>query len=99
MGGGASIMAMGITTIGVKRKSSDQLRLPTYQWAKSSKAHWGIEAARWTKVDQMRVGAYLKTRQWERYQARSGAVREWPNVRFGLKATAKPRVLGTTRKN
>lgn len=36
-----------------------------------------IEPARWTKADQMRVGAYLKTRQWERYQARSGAVREW----------------------
>jgi putative DNA primase/helicase len=37
----------------------------------------GIEPARWTKADQMRVGAYLKTRQWERYQPRSGAVREW----------------------
>jgi predicted P-loop ATPase len=37
----------------------------------------GIEPARWTKADQMRVGAYLKTRRWERYQARSGAVREW----------------------
>lgn len=37
----------------------------------------GIEPARWTKADQMRVGAYLKTRQWERYQARSGAIREW----------------------
>lgn len=37
----------------------------------------GIEAGRWTKADQMRVGAYLKTRHWERYQARSGALREW----------------------
>jgi putative DNA primase/helicase len=37
----------------------------------------GIEAARWTRADQMRVGAYLKTRQWERYQARKGAFREW----------------------
>ena len=37
----------------------------------------GIEAARWTKADQMRVGAYFKTRQWERYQARKGQLREW----------------------
>lgn len=37
----------------------------------------GIEPARWTKADQMRVGAYLKTRQWERYQARKGKFREW----------------------
>ena len=35
-----------------------------------------IEPARWTKADQMRIGAYLKTRFWERYQARSG-FREW----------------------
>ena len=37
----------------------------------------GIEPARWTKADQMRIGAYLKTRQWERYQARKGSFREW----------------------
>ena len=37
----------------------------------------GIEPARWTKADQMRVGAYLKTRQWERYQSRKGQFREW----------------------
>jgi putative DNA primase/helicase len=37
----------------------------------------GIEAARWTKADQMRVGAYLKTREWQRYQARKGQFREW----------------------
>jgi putative DNA primase/helicase len=37
----------------------------------------GIEPARWTKADQMRVGAYLRTRQWERYQARKGEFREW----------------------
>jgi len=41
----------------------------------------GIEAARWTRADQMRVTAYLKARGWERYQARIGArseeVREW----------------------
>ncbi|MBW7925936.1 MAG: toprim domain-containing protein [Burkholderiaceae bacterium] len=37
----------------------------------------GIEPARWTKADQMRVGAYLKARQWKRYQARQGQFREW----------------------
>ena len=37
----------------------------------------GIEAARWTKADQMRVGAYLKTRHWERYQSRKNQLREW----------------------
>jgi putative DNA primase/helicase len=37
----------------------------------------GIEPARWTKADLMRVGAYLKTRHWERYQARKGDFREW----------------------
>lgn len=36
-----------------------------------------IEPARWTKADQMRVGAYLRTRQWERYQTRTGGLREW----------------------
>jgi putative DNA primase/helicase len=41
----------------------------------------GIEAAKWTKGDQMRVGAYLKARKWERYKttgsARDGVAREW----------------------
>ena len=41
----------------------------------------GIEPARWTRADQMRVTAYLKARGWERYQARIGArrdeLREW----------------------
>lgn len=41
----------------------------------------GIEPARWTRADQMRVAAYLKTRGWQRYQARIGtgrnAPREW----------------------
>lgn len=37
----------------------------------------GIESAHWTKADQMRVGAYLKIRQWERYQMRNGKFREW----------------------
>ena len=36
-----------------------------------------VEPARWTKADQMRIGAYLKTRFWERYQARTGGFREW----------------------
>lgn len=38
----------------------------------------GIEAARWTRADQMRVAAYLKARNWVRYQARIGAGRESP---------------------
>ena len=37
----------------------------------------GIEPARWTKGDQMRVGAYLKTRGWERYRRRVGGSLEW----------------------
>jgi predicted P-loop ATPase len=37
----------------------------------------GLEPARWTRNDQMRVGAWLKSRQWERYQHRIGDVREW----------------------
>jgi predicted P-loop ATPase len=45
----------------------------------------GIEPARWTKSDQMRVGAYLKTKGWKRYNARIGSradnVREWRHRR------------------
>jgi hypothetical protein len=38
----------------------------------------GIEPSRWTKSDQTRVGAYLKAKNWQRYQRRgAGAVREW----------------------
>jgi predicted P-loop ATPase len=41
----------------------------------------GVERGRWTKGDQMRVGAYLKAAKWERYRATSngarGGVREW----------------------
>jgi predicted P-loop ATPase len=41
----------------------------------------GIELARWTRADQMRVTAYLKARNWRRYQARIGtgrkSLREW----------------------
>jgi putative DNA primase/helicase len=38
----------------------------------------GIEPARWTRADQMRVTAYLKARNWERSQARVGAGRSSP---------------------
>jgi len=37
----------------------------------------GVEPGRWTKSDQMRVGAYLKAAKWERYQRRGDGVREW----------------------
>jgi len=37
----------------------------------------GIEPAKWTKGDQMRVGAWLKSRDWERYRNRAGVAREW----------------------
>jgi putative DNA primase/helicase len=41
----------------------------------------GIEPARWTRNDQMRVNSYLKAKGWERYQARIGGRwnerREW----------------------
>lgn len=37
----------------------------------------GIEPAKWTKIDQMRVGAWLKSRHWERYRRRTGEAREW----------------------
>ena len=37
----------------------------------------GIEPARWTKPDQMRVGSWLTSRNWRRYQRRMGEAREW----------------------
>lgn len=37
----------------------------------------GIEPAKWTKGDQMRVGAWLKSQDWERYRSGAGATREW----------------------
>ncbi len=43
----------------------------------------GIEPGRWTKADQMRVGAYLKSNGWQRYQRRSGDLREWRYHRPG----------------
>ncbi len=36
-----------------------------------------MEPARWTKSDQMRVGAWLRSRHWERYRRRSPETREW----------------------
>lgn len=38
----------------------------------------GIEPARWTRADQMRVTAYLKADGWQRYQGRVGAGRDSP---------------------
>jgi len=43
----------------------------------------GVEPGRWTKSDQMRVGAYLKVNRWERYQLRAGDLREWRYRRRG----------------
>ena len=37
----------------------------------------GIEPGRWTRADQMRVAAYLKSRGWERYRARCTHGLEW----------------------
>jgi predicted P-loop ATPase len=37
----------------------------------------GLDPGRWTRADQMRVAAYLKRQNWERYRARSGSAREW----------------------
>jgi predicted P-loop ATPase len=37
----------------------------------------GVEPGRWTKSDQMRVGASLKAAKWERYQRRGDGIREW----------------------
>jgi predicted P-loop ATPase len=36
-----------------------------------------IEPANWTKSDQMRVGAWLRSRHWERYRRRTAETREW----------------------
>lgn len=36
-----------------------------------------LEPSRWTKGDQMRVGAYLKANRWVRYQLRTGDQRQW----------------------
>jgi len=40
----------------------------------------GIEPARWSRLDQMRVSAYLKSKGWEKYQIRlggRGSARDW----------------------
>ena len=44
-----------------------------------------IEPAKWTKLDQMRIGAWLKSRNWERYQCRTGEGREWRYRKWGPK--------------
>ena len=36
-----------------------------------------IDPGRWTRGDQMRVSAFLKTRGWERYRCRVGSSSEW----------------------
>lgn len=47
----------------------------------------GIEAAKWTRADQMRIGNYFKAKKWERYRtsgsAREGIPREWRYRRVG----------------
>lgn len=37
----------------------------------------GLDPAKWTRADQMRVSSYLKRNGWERYQCRTAATREW----------------------
>jgi len=41
----------------------------------------GIEPAKWTRGDQMRIGSFLKAKKWERYKttgsAKGGIAREW----------------------
>jgi hypothetical protein len=36
-----------------------------------------LQPSRWTKADQMRVGAYLKANRWKRYRQRMGEQRQW----------------------
>ena len=68
---------MATTTIGATKRSSGLRRLTDVSVGEILEGALGIEPARWTKADQMRVGAYLKTRCWERYQARKAGFREW----------------------
>jgi hypothetical protein len=37
----------------------------------------GIEPGRWSRADQMRVAAYLKSAKWERYYSSISGGREW----------------------
>jgi predicted P-loop ATPase len=37
----------------------------------------GVEPGRWSRADQMRVAAYLRSSGWERYKAWNGGGREW----------------------
>jgi predicted P-loop ATPase len=43
-----------------------------------------IEPANWTKSDQMRVGAWLRSRHWERYRRRTSETREWRFRKLGI---------------
>lgn len=43
----------------------------------------GIEPGRWSRADQMRVAAYLKSAKWERYYAWVSGGREWRYRRKG----------------
>jgi len=51
----------------------------------------GIEPAKWTKGDQMRVGNFFKSKKWERYKTKGsvkdGVEREW---RYRRTATVAP---------
>jgi putative DNA primase/helicase len=42
----------------------------------------GIEAAKWTRADQMRVGAFFRARKWVKYRAKTPP-REWRHVAPG----------------
>jgi predicted P-loop ATPase len=42
----------------------------------------GIEAAKWTRADQMRVGAFFRARKWVKYRAKNPP-REWRHVAPG----------------
>jgi predicted P-loop ATPase len=45
----------------------------------------GLDPAKWTRADQMRVSAYLKRNGWERYRVQAAGAREW---RYGRAATS-----------
>jgi predicted P-loop ATPase len=45
----------------------------------------GIEPAKWTKGDQMRVGAFFRARSWQKYRTNT-APREWRYVAPGTTA-------------
>ena len=51
----------------------------------------GLEPARWTRGDQMRVSAYLKANGWERYRQRDEGGREAPREWRYRRDTGKDR--------